>query len=195
MIQEFIRQHQNLALVLLLGIILLIALGMRASFASSGTQRLDVTVLPTDAQLYVNDIAVGGTRQLLQPGHYMVRAEREGFATTTQAVTIADKSQEVVLKLSPASSAARDWIDEHKDLYGEGSGDPTGADPIVTRLPYQSLLFKLEKHAIGSDGVVELSATTIRGYRSAPVNHVRALGLDPANYRFLFNYENPFNAQ
>lgn len=195
MIQEFIRQHQTLTLVLLLGVILLIALGMRASFASAGTQPLEVTVLPTDAQVYVNDIAVRGTRQFLRPGNYTVRAEREGFATTTQAVTIADKSQKVILKLGPTSSAARDWIDEHKDLYGEGSGDPSGADPILTRLPYQSLLFKLEKHAVGSDGVVELSATTIRGYRSAPVNHVRALGLDPADYRFLFNYENPFNAK
>lgn len=126
---------------------------------------------PTDASFYVNDEARGRAPLSiagLKPGDYVVRCEREGYATLTRTITIRNgESTREEFKLSNVMGrievrslpvGADVYLDGRKVGVTKGTGGPDGLSDVF---PIERVMEGEHQLVLRKDGFQEVSRTVV----------------------------------
>lgn len=145
----------------------------------------------------------------VQPGEHSVEISKEGFITQNITKDVANKSTVFMgAALNPNSTDAAIWYKDrpNESLLAEGvsgaeasvvSSDVTNSTPIVTKLPIDGLVYKINygaaaKGVSGSSPTIYISADNYSDRLSA-MHWIKYNGYDPSTMNILFlGTVNPF---
>lgn len=202
----------KVSIIFVIGALILLPLLAYLTYTSetrSDKIAVQVSVLPEDAEVVVNDIDTRNSRTVyLDPGEYIVSATRDGFSSYTETHRINEQENVIDFILLPESQEADDYISQNEDLYlafEDRSGERAVQDgirfsdtnPITRDLPYSTFFFTIGYRLDPSDPseesiIVEIDAG--EGYKNTALQHLRNLGYNPTEYNINFrNHRNPFN--
>jgi hypothetical protein len=204
------RSTRNKVIIgLLIVAFILVPLGyyLYTTFSRYGKTEVELIVVPSDAEVTMNNTVVKPGRLYLEPGEYGVKAKRSGFDSHESKETVGKDKKTILISLPAISDEAQKWIDTHKKEYQDfeaqaGAAAVTEGDefrkknPIVDKLPFTSFLYRIgyeidPSDPSGSSIIVTIDAGS--GYRGAALVQIRQLGFDPAELKIKFrNYESPF---
>lgn len=173
---------------------------------------VDIIIVPEDSRVKVGDTYIDSDKIHLRPGTYSYTVEKDGFKTFTDVIVIEDSLDRQIIsgRLLPVSDEAKKWYEDNKQkylnverVYGEQAierGMELREDnPIISELPYRSVLFTIgykadTKNTNPNAIIVTISAQDV--YRESAVQQIRNWGYNPAELNIEFiNEENPFDAQ
>lgn len=174
-----------------------------------GKHAVVVHSVPDDAKVFVDDKKVRPSTLQLKPGKYSVRIERDGFEPQTQDLEVANSNQEslqVFFALTPATSEARKWAENHTDEYlalehkaAENRSnqhlDVASSHPVALRLPHRSSFYSIDYDVSGGDFKILIDAKTPLG-RQVAVERLKSWGYEPSDYVIEFlHFASPFAQQ
>ena len=172
-----------------------------------GKTKVDISILPNDADITLNGTAVRPGTTYIPPGEYTLIANRSGFQTHQEVLNIKNGTDSISIMMEASSEEGEKWISDHTSLYQEfeaRSGKEViesgqsfyDANPIVADLPFRNSLFVIGYEHPKDDPDSEKIIVTIDapyGYRESAIYQIEQLGYKPADYQIRFNnYENPF---
>lgn len=167
---------------------------------------LEIIAAPTGVNIVVDGKNYSPGKISLTPGKHMVRAEKEGFETITQDVTVDESLKQVTFALTPKTAEAQKIAEKDSRLYDqvESIGGQlaqeqgqafTNANPIVAKLPKNTSIYAINyTRDIERPGQVyiRIDSTSPAG-RQAAIAQIRTWGFNPTDYRIVFaGLINPF---
>jgi len=207
MLSDFIRAHKIATTIIILIFIGLIGFYAFTLISRAGKEPVQIYLVPGDARLTLNGEEYRPGLSYIKPGEYEVKAEREGFESYQETITIGQpNSMDIDIALNPVSEEARQWQQDNLDGYLAAEGragaraieegkEFSAKNPIVDHLPFRNFIYTIGYKANPDipNGII-LTITAITGSREAALNKIRELGFDPTDYEINFNnYENPFS--
>lgn len=202
--------HKNkiiIALLVAAFIIVPVAYYLYTTYSNYGKTEVDLVVMPSDAEITMNDTVVKPGRLFLEPGSYTLKAKRSGF-DSYESKEIVEKDKKTILFSLPSNSdEGQKWIDTHKKEYQNfeaRAGQLATAEgeifrkknPIVEKLPYSNYLYQIGYEVDPADPTgnsIIVTIDALSGYRAAALVQLRKLGFDPAELKIKYrNYESPF---
>lgn len=203
--QSFFSRNKIAVIATLITLIVLVA-GYSAYLAYTRQGKLGVTVsiVPSSAQLTINNQPSGKGTLWLAPGVYEFTATLSGFEQRTKTVTVTDKKEQnvVAMSLAPTSDEAKDWAQKHaadysrNEQYGGIEAREQGAYlrqtyPIITKLPYVDPYYKIAYTTDDRKLTLTIDTPSPR-YRYFAVQKIRELGYNPTDYIIEFKqFQNP----
>ena len=208
-ITSYTRKHPlgfTLSLIGLLAL-LLIAYSLFITIAYSGKTKVELSLVPNDAQLQINSKKASPGTQYLPPGTYTITASKDGYSEYKKTFIITNNETSIPISLIPQSSLAKADAEKNNDDYlkNEGIGGKQAnidgqrfreRNPIVEKLPYRTLLYTIGYQGDTSDpsGMsIIVTVDTNNGLRADVVAQIERWGYDPTQLNIQFrNYRNPF---
>jgi len=190
--------------VLALGILIWAGFGVHHYYATVDNGTLNLTVVPADAQLLIDNATTATSGALsLTPGTHTITFTRNGFGSKTITVVIQSKqtvSQTVILPATNATGTA--YLNAHPDQVAIGEGvtgaqantqgqEITSNNPLIALLPYQGADFRIDfgvsqKFPNDPSAVaVYITAATDTG-RAHALNWIKAQGYNPNAYEIIY---------
>lgn len=191
------------------GIMVIVGIYLVARQININLNPIVISKVPADAKVYINGKEVGD-RTNLSNGTYEVTAKKEGFSDFKTSVIIDDGYKFISVALSPSSSEAKKWAEQHEEEYlrqeavgGERlreSGELLASkNPIVTVLPidnYTSTVGYIINPDDLSGNSIIVTVDALDGYRNAGIASIFYQGIDPGDYTLTFtDYTNPFDSE
>lgn len=208
-ITNYTRKHPLGFTLSLIGLFvtLLFAYSLFAYIAYNGKAKVVISLVPNDAQLYINSNKVSSGTHYLTPGEYSITASKEGYGQYKKTFTITDEERSIPISLMPQSDQAKSEAEKNDDSYLKNEGiagkqaDTDGKrfrekNQIVSELPYKTLLYTIGYQSDISDPsgmsiIVTVEAS--EGMRADVVAQIARWGYDPTELNIQFrNYRNPF---
>lgn len=206
MYYDFIHKNARLLKALLAIIIGLIVFWfIFMSFSHSGKVKLQLSIVPSDSSVTIDDSKSSNGSHWLKPGGYTVVVSKPGFKTQTRSIVLSTEKDNNIaaFSLEPQSESAKKWVKAHLDeykaneKYGSLEAQASGKylndrNPIVSKLPYQDPYFTIG-YIQNSDNSITLTiATPSPRYRFFAVEQIRKFGYDPTDFRIDFkDFVNP----
>lgn len=206
MYYDFIQRNKRILQIIGVGIfVAIIVWALIAYVTRNGKVAVVVRVVPSNANMVVNNTTTGNGTHYLKPGKYTFIASKDGFEQQKTTTTItSDKEQNVVaISLIPKSEEAQRWANEHQDEYKknetygaiQASNDGkyfTDKNPITTKLPFTDPYFTIGYTPNADNSVTLTVSTTSPRYRFYAVEQIRKLGYDPTDFKIVFkDFKNP----
>ena len=192
MLVDFIKKHHIVIFILFIMFIILVGWWIYLGIDRMGKLPFQLTVTPAESALELNGVKVKNGTLYLKPGDYQVTASYNGFYTKNESVPLRDKAINLTISLPPQSDEAKKWASENKKLYGEEYNEFAEIDPMLTKLPYNNLLYSLKNTNPNKQLPIVVDVISVKGYRNAPIEYIKRIKIDPSLYEYKFNYENPF---
>jgi hypothetical protein len=197
-------------ILIMLGVVSLLLLVIFASGFKNRSGNINISTIPKDAGVTINGKKANKGRQYLSPGNYTVRATKEGFKTEEKKIEIkqGDSFRNVYLFPEPVSDEALEWAQKNPKLQFEKEGlageqsqlegqSLSESNPVVSRLPYRSLLFNIDYSLSDKDSrvvILKIAASTSTD-RSYALAQIRDWGYEPGDYLIEFvDFTNPLEA-
>ncbi len=158
----------------------------------AGKTEFTVQAAPADATITINGTPAEPGKRWLRDGVYEIRAEKDGFETKAKTVTVPGDIATIV-NLTPVSDEAKKWAKDNFEAYGEAYDPLLDEDALFPKLPLKNFLYTVTASGSESDTEITLRVSSFRGSRNAPIEAIKRYGVNPAEYRYTFNYRNPFN--
>lgn len=176
----------------------------------AGKEPVKILVLPQDAVVAIEgEAAKNGQTIYLEPGEYLVTAERSGFSDYSEVYSVIEAQDNIIdFALTPNSEEGSNYIRDNQSLYLEFE-DRSGTrareegeefadkNPIILDLPYESFFFTIG-YRIDPDNIedeeiiIEIDAK--EGYKNAALQQLRNFGYNPTEYNINFrDHRNPFD--
>lgn len=170
-----------------------------------GKNKLEVVVVPSYADLTVNNQRVGSSELYLDDGEYTIEANSPGFSSFKNSFSVPDTKGPIVVLLRPESTSAQKWAESNQKAYQEAEGIAAEQasdyseqllekNPIIGKLPVTTSFYRVD-YAIDpdSDGyIIEIRADSEVGRRTA-IENIRTLGFETSEYKIRFiDFNNPF---
>lgn len=165
---------------------------------------LQVDVVPNDSTITLNGHKIPQGKAIgVNQGTYTLKVSRNGFATQTQTVTIANRDKkDIKIYLLANNDIGQHWLDLHPEqaIEIEGTGSQaydklstqnTNNTPIVSQLPIYDPQFRIdyglsEEHPNDSNAVgIYITALTPLG-RQLALQAIRDNGYDPSDMEIIF---------
>jgi len=210
MYYDFIQTHKKRFIAgAVLFIIYIIVWAVWTYVDHIGKVPVVVAVVPSNASVTISGQKLGDGTHWLPPARYNVKAEKSGFATINESIIVAaKKSQNVItLSLSPQSSDAKKWANDHQNDYSrneqfgaiQANVDGryfTSLNPIIAKLPYVDPYFTIGYTADSDHSVILTISTPSPRYRFYAVDQIRKLGYNPTDYKIVFkDFHNPLTPE
>lgn len=175
--------------------------------SQQGKTKVDISILPNDADITLNGTSVHPGISYIAPGEYTIVAKRSGFHTYEEVSIIKNEADSILIMMEASSEEGEKWVSDHTSLYQDleaksgkeiiESGQTFyEKNPIVADLPYRNSLFVIGYEHPKDDPDSEKIIVTIDapyGYRESAIYQIQQWGYQPAEYWIQFNnYENPF---
>ena len=210
MYYETIQKHKRtivtatlVLLAVIIGWIIVILIGR------IGKLPVQVSVVPSSAEVTIDSRNLGSGTQWLTPGTYTITAKKDGFKQQKKTVVITNKKDKNVVSLSleAESSEAKKWAEEHKDEYTKNEKQGaieasmegkyfTDNNPITTKLPFKDPYFTIGYVTKGNSSIVLTISTPSPRYRFYAVEKIREFGYDPTDFTIEFkDFKNPLEAE
>ena len=162
-------------------------------FASQFIYRLDKTLVTISAEPVTSKISINGTvinssSIYLKPGKYIISVSQDGYYEYRKTYKIEKKTIIIPIKLvaEPEESI-------YNLIHGTKYNTVVAKYPIITKLPYSSLLIDINHSSDSTLSSFKLSVRAYDGYKQAVITKIKQWGYNPADYNIEFiNYENPF---
>lgn len=162
-------------------------------FASQFIYRLDKTLVTISAEPVTSKISINGTvinssSIYLKPGKYIISVSQDGYYEYRKTYEIEKKTIIIPIKLvaEPEESI-------YNLIHSTKYNTVVAKYPIITKLPYSSLLIDINYSSDSTLNNFKLSVRAYNGYRQAVITKIKQWGYNPADYNIEFiNYENPF---
>ena len=168
---------------------------------------VDFRVIPNNAQISIGDTSNKPGFIKKPPGIYTAVVSKEGYRSASIKVTVtADKSPVHYTVLTPQSEEAKKeaFIDKDKIIELEAAAgaqaESKGEDlqnryPLAKKLPYKSLLFRIDYRMTGDKKdllAVQITANSPLE-RSYAIKQIKNWGFEPSEYTIEFpSLDNPF---
>lgn len=168
---------------------------------------LEISVVPDDAVVVIDGKEYRNGKNTVQPGTYMATANREGFVSLTQEVTITDTLQTLMFSLTPESEEAKQWAAKNQEAYSEAEAAGGEAAlqqgqalrdryPLVSKLPFDGSFYEInyaildrEKNTI----YIRIDTTSPMG-RQVALEQIKEWGFQPTDYQIVFpGLKNPLD--
>ncbi len=171
-----------------------------------GKTEVSVNIVGKNPQLYANDIKVSSTSYLKQ-GSYTLRAEAEGFKTSSKEVVVTAEPLETQIILSPISESAKTWAKDHERDYLKAEGT-AGAQtrkegeaffetyPLTQILPIKGSYYAINYRLDTKGGpIIEITSTSALG-RQVALEQIKSRGYNVSDYQLKFvGLDNPFTSE
>lgn len=186
-----------IGLVLFLLVVVPIFSYIRSEINKRGKVAVEVFVVPHDAQITING-KKSRTKTYLTPGNYTFKAERSGFTSQENEITITNETT-FALTLDPISEEAKRYAENNQRRYLEAeaiAGTQTrnegGAfrqkNPIISQLPTRTNFYSIDYRASeqSDDGIVIEIRTENPTGRAFALRQISSWGYDVTDYRIDF---------
>lgn len=205
--------QQNKGKLIITGVILAIIglVGYSVFYVQvyAGKSEVEISLAPSDAALYVDNVRQQKHTLLLMPGKHTIKAEKEGYRTHITDITVTEGQEKQVIPISLAYESDDALVDStnRRDEFLKNEGI-AGAqaqlegtkfrekNTIVQRLPYRTLLYTIGYQADPADPTGNSIIVTIdapAGLRDDVVAEIERWGYDPTELNLMFRkYANPF---
>jgi hypothetical protein len=196
-LEIYIRKLWWVGLIVLATIVAIIVFIVTSN--RNADANLEVTVVPGDATVVINDSRYKPGKITVPPGEVTIKAEREGFATLTQKVVVADSLQQVVFALTAQSAEAKAWAKKNQKAYSnaETLGSIAAQQqsqvlndkyPLLSKLPYDASFYKI--NYVSEDPktntiYIRIDSTSPMG-RQVALEQIREWGYEPTDYKIIF---------
>lgn len=189
-------------------ILILLFISIFIAVSRSGKISVDISVIPSDANVYINNKKTNSGEHYLKPGTYTISAKKSGFKDDKQIISVDRESVDVGLIPEPNSKEAYKWLKDNPELQYKREemagkmaalrGEYTIKEsPIIESIPYTSVEgpFSIDYGADKSKGAysiyIKISDSTPEG-RVAALKWIREQGEDPTNYNIEYvDFNNP----
>lgn len=201
------QTNKNMRIFVVLGAIMAVVVVLLISLqiTASRNANVDFIAVPDDARFEIAGKTYKAGKHNLPLGSASITAKREGFADSTQRVTVTDQLQQVRFALTAESTEARAWVknnaEQYTDLEAQAGQQAEVAgetfrlnNPIITILPYRGVLFSIDykvSRQNPDDITLQIRANSSAN-RSFALQHLTKAGYDLSDYRIEFtDYTNP----
>lgn len=177
------------------------------SISRHGKTPVDVSVAPSDSQVYIDGEESKTGTVYMTPGRYIFTAVREDFKEDKQTVDVANKPTSVELLPTANTAAGRNYIRENVDVQAEIAAvyDKKAskeqkllqdANPLLSMLPYTDIenYFSIDYGASETrkNGIELIVTNSTSEGRLNALKWIRQQGLDPTNFEIKFvDFDNP----
>jgi hypothetical protein len=184
-----------------LAVLLLVVLVLVAINFVGNKVGVEILVAPSTSQILVDGANKrnGSGFIKMKPGTYKIVAQNEGFDSVEKEVTVEAKNNKsiVTFVLTPIDDGGYSYASANQQEFLEveaKAGEALVEDgvelhtkhPIVSRLPYRSLLFNIDfKQPNENEIILEISASSPLE-RSYAIKQIENWGLNPHDYQIEF---------
>lgn len=209
---DFVNRHAIEFVLAVIGMIAAAILGyfIYDALAHGGKIKVILSPVPKDATVTIDGKQTSERTLYLEPKKYTFAASKDGYESYSENVQLEEGQGEtyVTLSLYAQSKEAEKEQEKNQEDYlkNEGiAGKQANVDgrrfreknPIVNKLPYQTLLYTIGYRADNTDPtgmsiIIEIKAS--EGRRADVVAQIERWGFDPTKLNIHFqNYRNPFD--
>lgn len=201
---------QRLYVILVL-FICLIVFGIYIAIDRVGKEKVSITVIPTDSQVYLDDKKINSGEIYLTEGTYTFTAKKDGFKSDSQVIKVVKGGVSVGLLPVPDSEEAKKWLENNPTLQTQREGiagdmaalrgryieDQT---PLIKELPYTDINapFSIDYGASPTRKygvIIYISNSTPYG-RQAALKWIRQQGSNPSDLEVYYNdFTNPITEE
>lgn len=144
------KYTKRLVTVCLLVFVSFVIYSIITGISRIGKTRIDITVIPEDAKVTINNSETSAGSKYVKPGTYVFTAAKAGFKTYTYEITIKKERTQVGLVPDPESEEAISWLIDNPDIQlereaiGGTNAMSKGEEienntPIIASLPFTSV--------------------------------------------------------
>lgn len=174
-----------------------------------GKARVEISIAPSTAELFINDEKKQPGTLYLEPGEYIIVLKKDGFETRTTQQTISDISEpfRIPMSLVPVSAEAEEEMKAKNSEYlaNEAIGGEIAQvfgskfrekNTILSKLPYSTSFYTIGYQNDNSDSsnmsiIVTIDAS--EGNRAKAIAQIERWGYDTTTMNIQFRgYINPF---
>lgn len=206
-------QSQRKKLIFIIGLVVIIfVLYQIVLFISRlGETKVEITVVPYDSVVSVNNEPIEGRTIYLGQGNYTFSAQKDGWSSDEQSIDVGKDTVQVGLIPEPSSEQTKQYLKDNPDiqLQREAIGGLRAnlkgqkiqnQNPLVEFLPYSqesppfSIDYGPSKERKG-DVFLLISDATPNG-RQAALDWIRLQGVDPTDLEIFFSdFLNPLSVK
>jgi len=206
MLNKFSSKQKIYFVVAIFILLSLFMLGIALS--RTGKTKVNVEIIPSDAQLFINDRGSSAGEVYLKPGTYTFSAKKEGYLDDKQIIIVGDNEEFIGLVPTPNSNEARRWLKDNPSIQAkrESIGGKMAAlrgeyvqqkTPLIDYLPYTDVIgpFTIDFGSSTSrqyGTFLEINYSTPKG-REGALKWIRSKGQDPTDYEIRYgnDFKNP----
>lgn len=192
------NRRKALVAVVVLAVVGLVIYTIFTMISNKNKVAINFRTAPSQVTIKMNGTVVGKNAHVA-PGTYTVTAEREGFATFSQQVTVSKDSvtDDYPIALTPQTDAAREIANREARIYSEledlggKKAQQEGVkfnqeNPIARYVPYKTGYYAIDYGRDEANNfVVQITASSPLG-RKVAIEKIREWGFEPTNLRIQF---------
>lgn len=187
--------------------VLFVLFSLSVVISRIGKQPISIAVFPSNSSVYINNRQYNPGVVYLGSGSYVISAQKSGWSSPNQKITVTNKPVSVVLLLDPISHTAIDWLKGNKEAQVERESlagvqaslrglSVVDTNPIIKLLPYTDISgpFGIDYGYIGDDvtKVYLLISYSSPNGRQKAFEWIRSKGYDPTSFTIRYtNFTNP----
>lgn len=196
---------------LVVGVIGVVSYNIYLSIERSGKQKVEVIVVPNDADVTLTHIETKKVTKsnqgiiYIDPGTYDVSVQKNGFRSfkRTQDTT---KNDTILAELYPETAEAKKWAKNHNDQYEklnaivgskarEYGKKLTDKYPLFSKLPIKNSYYSIGR-MVKDDEQIVLITTPSPQYRYIALKQIVRMGYKLSDYKIEFkDFQNPLEVK